>query len=393
MKSCASSSRGTYWERRDDMSETELLVSRIGHLGTIRLNRPKALNSLTLGMVRIFARALDEFGLDAGIHAVLVTGEGERGLCAGGDIRALYDLPTAGRDSFKAFWREEYELNARIASFPKPYVAVMDGVVMGGGVGVSAHGNRRVATERMRLAMPETGIGFIPDVGGSWLLTRDGGAGVYMALSGASVTAADAINVGLADLLIDASDIPRLRQSLAEISGAGDVDLVLSDLARAPNEGVLERHKQLLDGAMAHDRVEDIIAALEGCDSEFARRAARELEQKSPTSLRLTHELLKRAVRADSLQSCLVNEFRVACRLLHSHDLFEGIRAAIVDKDRNPRWSPATLAQVEEETIAAMLRGDGEAEPAFRPWPAAAWRDWRACLETDEASRTEERAQ
>jgi enoyl-CoA hydratase len=374
------------------MSETDLLISRIGHLGSIRLNRPKALNSLTLGMVRGFARALDEFGLDAGICAVLVTGEGERGLCAGGDIRALYDLPGAKRDSFKAFWREEYELNARIASFPKPYVAVMDGVVMGGGVGVSAHGNRRVATERTRLAMPETGIGFIPDVGGSWLLTRDGGAGVYMALSGASVTAADAIHLGLADLIINSGDIPRLRQSLAEIGGAEDVDLVLSDLARAPNEGVLERHGPLLDAAMAHDRVEDIIAALDGCDREFARRAAMELEQKSPTSLRLAHELLKRASRSDSLQNCLVNEFRVACSLLQSHDLFEGIRAAIVDKDRRPRWSPATLAQVEDETIAAMLRGDGEDEPAFRPWPAAAWRGWRPGLETDGASRMEEGA-
>jgi enoyl-CoA hydratase len=380
------------------MSETDLLISRIGRLGSICLNRPKALNSLTLGMVRGFARALDEFGLDADIHAVLVTGEGERGLCAGGDIRALYDLPAAERDSFKAFWREEYELNARIASFPKPYVAVMDGVVMGGGVGVSAHGNRRVATERTRLAMPETGIGFIPDVGGSWLLTRDGGAGVYMALSGAGVTAADAIHLGLADLIINSGDIARLRQSLAEIGGAEDVDLVLSDLvlsdvARAPNEGVLERHKPLLDAAMAHDRVEDIIAALEGCDCEFTRRAARELGQKSPTSLRLTHELLKRASRSESLQSCLVNEFRAACRLLRSHDLFEGVRAAIVDKDRSPRWSPATLAQVEDETIAAMLRGDGEAEPVFRPWPAAAWRGWRARLETDGASRMDERAQ
>ena len=288
MKSCASLSRGTYWERRGDMSEADLLISRIGHLGSIRLNRPKALNSLTLGMVRGFTRALDEFGLDASVHAVLVTGEGERGLCAGGDIRALYDLPGAERNSFKAFWREEYELNARIASFPKPYVVVMDGVVMGGGVGVSAHGNRRVATERTRLAMPETGIGFIPDVGGSWLLTRDGGAGVYMALSGASVTAADAIHLGLADLMINSSDIPRLRQSLAEIGGAEDVNLVLSDLARAPNEGVLERHKPLLDAAMAHDRVEDIIAALDGCDCEFARRSTEELKQKSPTSLRLT---------------------------------------------------------------------------------------------------------
>ena len=179
MKSCASSSRGKYWERRGDMSETDLLISRVGHLGSIRLNRPKALNSLTLGMVRDFTRALDEFGSDAGVYAVLVMGEGERGLCAGGDIRALYDLPGGERNSFKAFWREEYELNARIASFPKPYVVLMDGVVMGGGVGISAHGNRRVATERTRLAMPETGIGFIPDVGGSWLLTAMAGRRVH----------------------------------------------------------------------------------------------------------------------------------------------------------------------------------------------------------------------
>ncbi|MGA8170139.1 MAG: 3-hydroxyisobutyryl-CoA hydrolase [Methylocystis sp.] len=362
------------------MSETELLISRIGHLGSIRLNRPKALNSLTFGMVRSFSRALDSFGLDPGVHAVLVTGEGERGLCAGGDIRALYDLRGAERDAFKAFWREEYELNARIASFPKPYVVVMDGVVMGGGVGISAHGNRRVATERTRLAMPETGIGFIPDVGGSWLLTRDGGAGVYMALSGASVTAADAIHVDLADLLIDSSDIPRLRDDLGRIERVEDVDKVLSSLTRAPGEGALARHKPLLDVAMAQDRVEDIIAALEADGSDFARHAASEIARKSPTSLRLTHELLKRASRADDLQSCLVNEFRVARRLLQSHDLFEGIRAAIIDKDREPRWSPATLAQVEDETIAAMLRGNGDAEPAFHPWPVSARQGERASL-------------
>jgi enoyl-CoA hydratase len=374
------------------MNETDLLVSRVGHLGSIRLNRPKALNSLTFDMARGFSHALDEFGLDTNICAVLVTGEGERGLCAGGDIRELHDLQGIERDAFKAFWREEYELNARIASFPKPYVAVMDGIVMGGGVGISAHGNRRVATERTRLAMPETGIGFIPDVGGSWLLTRDGGAGVYMALSGVSVTGADAIHVGLADLLIDSGDIPQLRQSLEEIDSIEDVDLALSSLARTPGEGVLEKQEALLGAVMFRDRVEDIIGALVAERSEFARQAAGEIGRKSPTSLRLTHELLKRALSADSLQSCLVNEFRVACRLLGSHDLVEGIRAAIIDKDRSPRWFPATLAQVEDETIAAMLQGTGDIEPAFRPWPAAAWRDWRGRPGEGFAARQAERA-
>jgi len=215
------------------MSESDVLVSRVGRLGHIRLNRPKALNSLTLEMVRRFARALDEFGGDEGTIAVLVTGAGERGLCAGGDIRGLFDWLGAGEHPYKQFWREEYRLNARIASFPKPYVVLMDGIVMGGGVGVSAHGNRRLVTERTRLAMPETGIGFIPDVGASWLLTRDGGAGVYMGLSGATVGPADAIFLGFADLCIDSGDIVRLISCLEQCERPQDVDAALQELPAA----------------------------------------------------------------------------------------------------------------------------------------------------------------
>ncbi|HYA80273.1 MAG TPA: enoyl-CoA hydratase/isomerase family protein, partial [Methylocystis sp.] len=167
------------------MSEEELIVSRYGRLGSIRLNRPAALNSLTLGMVRLFTRALDAFAADDEICAVLVTGAGERGLCAGGDIRLLYEARGVADHPYRDFWREEYRLNARVASFPKPYIVIMDGIVMGGGVGISAHGDRRIVTERTRLAMPEVGIGYIPDVGGTWLLTRrPGGGGAYMALTG-----------------------------------------------------------------------------------------------------------------------------------------------------------------------------------------------------------------
>lgn len=354
---------------RDEVSANELLVSRVDRLGTIRLNRPEALNSLTLGMIRAFAEALDRFAADRGVEAVLVDGAGDRGLCAGGDIRRLYELRDASHDYYKTFWREEYRLNARIVSFLKPYVAIMDGVVMGGGVGVSAHGNRRVVTERTRLAMPETGIGFIPDVGGTWLLTRDGGAGVYMALSGAAVGAADAIHLGLADVIIDSQAIPDLRRRLGAIREAGDVDAILSSLARTQPDGVLKRNAPLLDRAMRFERVEEIIDCLLEEGSIFARDAASEMGRKSPTSLKATRALLKRACAAANLETCLVNEFRAACRLLKSHDFYEGIRAAIIDRDRRPRWAPATLAEVDDAMVAAILGGTGDAEPTFEPWP------------------------
>ncbi len=355
------------------MNDGDLIVSRAGRLGLIRLNRPAALNSLTPGMVRHFARALDEFGAWDDISAVLLTGAGERGLCAGGDIRGLYERTCASQDHYKRFWRDEYRLNARIASFPKPYVAVMDGVVMGGGVGISAHGNRRLVTERTRIAMPETGIGFIPDVGGTWLLTRDGGAGIYLALSGASVAGADAIDLGLADLLIDSADIARLADQLATIRHEEDVDTILSRFAREPGPGVLGAHKSLLDATMEKGRIEDILGALAAVASDFARQAIVEIGRKSPTSLRLTHELLKRAQGADTLETCLTREFRAACRLLDNHDLHEGVRAAIIDKDKAPRWSPATLAEVSAATIAAILRGSGDPEPSYEAWPRAKW--------------------
>ncbi len=268
-------------------SEDEILIARRGHLGTILLNRPKALNSLTLPMVRGFTAALESFAIDPDIYAVWVSGAGERGLCAGGDIRALYETREGGRDEFKRFWREEYELNARIASFPKPYVVIMDGVVMGGGVGVSAHGSHRIVTERTRLAMPETGIGFIPDVGGTWLLTRNGGAGIYMALSGAVVNAADAIYVGLADIAIDSASIPELERRLSTIRVASEVDAILANFAATPSGGVLANNGPLLDRAMQQDRVEDIVDALIVDRSSFAQDAAREIQKKSPTSLKV----------------------------------------------------------------------------------------------------------
>lgn len=356
----------------------ELLVSREGRLGHIRLNRPRSLNSLTLPMVRGFTRALNDFGVDEHICAVLVTGAGDRGLCAGGDIRALYALPVEGRALFKEFWRQEYELNARIASFPKPYVVIMDGVVMGGGVGISAHGNRRVTTERTRIAMPEVGIGFFPDVGGSWLLSRAGEVGIYMALSGAAVTAPDAIDAGLADLVINADEIARLTASLSDIGAAADVDAVLARFAEQAPPGPVSLQEPFLKAMTSHGKIADILAALKHEGSESSCRIAQEIASKSPTSLKVTHALLRRAAVSARLEMCLENEFKAACRMLSTNDLYEGIRAAIIDKDRNPQWSPRTLDKVSDARIDDILAGDGTALPEFKSWSAAPYGPWEA---------------
>jgi enoyl-CoA hydratase len=348
------------------MEQGELLVSRHGRLARIRLNRPRALNSLTLGMVRHFTQALAAFAVDPDVVAVLVTGEGDRGLCAGGDIRALYELRDGDRNPYRIFWREEYELNARIATFAKPYVVLMDGLVMGGGVGVSAHGNCRVVTERTRLAMPETGIGFIPDVGGSWLLARAAGAGIYMALSGVAVTGADAIAVGLADVEIDSQDIPALIGRLETVEAPADVRAALQDFRRSQQAGELAAHKDMLDRAMTGRSVEEFLSRLAAERSAFARQAVLEIETKSPTSLKVTHALLEEAAKPGaSLERCLMREYRAACRLLEGPDLYEGIRAAIIDRDKAPKWRPSTLAEVSEAAVARILEGDGAPDPDF----------------------------
>ncbi len=351
------------------MEQEQLLVSRHGRVGRIRLNRPKALNSLTLEMVRGFTQALKDFAADPQIAAVLVTGEGDRGLCAGGDIRALYELRNGDKNYYRMFWREEYQLNALIAAFPKPYIVLMDGLVMGGGVGISAHGNCRLVTERTRLAMPETGIGFLPDVGGTWLLSRAGGAGVYMGLTGATVSGGDALRLGLADTFIDSDNLPELIERLLAIADASEVPNCLADLRRLPEETALMRERSALDEAAVGHGVEEILDKMEASASAFVRAAAAEIRLKSPTSLKVTYALLRRASVARRLEECLVNEYRAACRLLESHDLYEGIRAAVIDKDRAPKWSPATLGEVSDDMVARILAGDGSNEPIFPDSP------------------------
>jgi enoyl-CoA hydratase len=336
-----------------------VLVSRESALGRIRLNRPRALNSLTLEMVRTIARALAEFERDPTIAVVLLDGAGERGLCAGGDIRAIYDSGRR-RDGFaKRFLREEYALNARIASCQKPFVAVMDGITMGGGVGLSAHGSHRVVTERTRFALPEAAIGFFPDVGATWLLPRaPGEVGTWLAMTGEAIGPDDAIYARLADTCVVSADLPALHDALASLEAtatAADVSRALEALSSSPELGSLRRNRAVIDRVMSSDEVSEISSALDKHGSDFADHTLRSMSAASPTSLKLTLRLLRLGRSSENLEECLIREYRAACRALRGHDFLEGIRAAVIDKDKRPRWSPARLDEVSEALVDEHL--------------------------------------
>jgi enoyl-CoA hydratase len=321
----------------------DILVTVDNGVGLLTLNRPKAINSLTHGMVTGIANALKDWENDASVHTVLLTGAGERGLCAGGDIVAVYDSARAGGADAAKFWYDEYLLNAYIARYPKPYVALMDGIVMGGGVGVSAHATVGVATDTTKMAMPEVGIGFIPDVGGTYLLARaPGQLGAYAALTGAPFDGADAIAMGFADHYVPHEKLAEFRQAIID----DGVDAALAKYAIEPPASKLLAQQHWIDECFAGDTVADIVAALRGHDAELANDAANLLASRSPISVSVALEALRRAANLDTLEDVLRQEYRTSTSALRSHDLVEGIRAQVIDKDRNPNWSPPTLAQV-----------------------------------------------
>lgn len=333
-------------------AETQVVIGRRGGAGIIHLNRPKAINSLTLPMVRAMLQALHRFEDDPDVSCVVLTGEGDRGLCAGGDVRIIHDLGKAGDPQVLDFWREEFPLNYRIARFGKPYVALMDGIVMGGGVGISAHASHRIVTERTKLAMPETGIGYFPDVGGSWLLPRaPGECGTWLGLTGNAVTAADAIYAGFADYFVPSARLTDLVENLSQALDPDGVEAVIGTYAVEAGEGVLSAHREIIDAAFRFDTVEEIFAALSERDDTFSRESLEILKKRSPTSLKLTLKLLRLGRESASLIECLEREFAAGTEILRGHDFYEGVRAALVDKDRNPRWRPAQLEEVREEDL------------------------------------------
>ena len=353
----------------NDVVEGDLVARREDFAGIIRLNRPKAINAVTLEMFRDIDKALDAFEADPEVAVIVLEGAGERGLCAGGDIRALWESSKVKGDLGKILWREEYILNARIAKFPKPYVAFMDGIVMGGGVGLSAHGAHRVVTERTRLAMPEVGLGFFPDVGGTFLLSRaPGEIGTYFGLTGQTMNGPDAIYARFADAVVPSAKLPALREALTKVrpgTTSAGIKTLIDGFATGETAGPVAAMQFRIDGWFAHDRMEDIVAALGRDGSELAQATLKTLGEKSPRGMVVTLELLRLARASSSLEECLVREYRAALAVFASDDFREGVRAAVIDKDRSPKWSPPRIEDVTPEMVAPYFAGIGADELKF----------------------------
>jgi enoyl-CoA hydratase/carnithine racemase len=344
----------------------DILFERRGAAGIVTLNRPKALNAVTHEMVLALRAQLDRWAVDDAITRVVVTAAGERAFSAGGDIRALYDLGRAGKhDAALQFWRDEYPLNAVIKNYRKPYIALIDGIAMGGGVGVSVHGSHRVAGDRFSFAMPEVGIGFFPDVGATWFLARmPGELGTYCALTGDRLGVADAIKSGIATHRVPSARFPALLEGL---SGTVSVDAVLAAFSEPPGEGPVTQRKAAIDRLFAGDMVENILAALDreaasgSAEAEWAGKTAATIRTKSPLSLKLALAQVRRGKDWD-FGTCMRMEFRIVSRIIHGHDFYEGVRAVIVDKDNLPRWQPATLADVGEADVEEHFAPLGTSE-------------------------------
>lgn len=345
--------------------EPDILFERRGAAGQVLLNRSRALNAVTIGMVRALTAALRDWSEDSSVTRVVVSAAGDRAFSAGGDIRALTELGKAGRHAEAlTFWREEYVLNTLIKHYPKPYVSLIDGIVMGGGVGISVHGSHRVAGDRFLFAMPEVGIGFFPDVGATWFLPRlPGELGSYCALTGERLNAADGVVATIATHRVASARFPELRDALC---GAVSVDALLAAFADPVADAPIVSRRAAIDRLFKGNRIEDILSALDreanaaGADAAFAAATTAAIRTKSPTSLKIALEQM-RVGRELAFDACMQTEFRIVSRIIHGHDFYEGVRAVIIDKDNASRWQPATLAEVrraEVERHFALLGSD-----------------------------------
>jgi enoyl-CoA hydratase len=340
---------------QSETSEAEVLLERVGYAGVITLNRPKQLNALSHTMVKTIYPQMLAWRDDPSITRVIICGAGEKAFCAGGDIRALYDMGKAGKShEARPFWREEYTLNYLLKTYPKPIIALLNGIVMGGGVGMSFHGSHRVATEKLMFAMPEVGIGFFPDVGASYILPRlKHHVGAYLAVTGARIGLGDAMDLGLATHAVESSNISALTEALMTND---DVDTVLKrfsmkDLPQAD----LAEHHAMINEIFKETALNAIIAglglmALGG--SLFASKAVDAMHQKSPTSMAIALRQMQLGAIMD-FAAVMQMEYRIVCRIAEGHDFYEGVRAVIIDKDNLPRWNPSRIDDVTEDMIAA----------------------------------------
>ena len=330
------------------MNEPEIICETRGAAGIVTLSRPKALNALTAGMVDELSRALSQWESNPAVTRVVVRGAGERAFCAGGDIRMLYESGRTGDLAGSlSFWRNEYLLNIRIKRYPKPYVSLIDGLVMGGGVGLSLHGSHRVAGDGYRFAMPEVGIGFFPDVGATYALPRlPGQTGLYLALTGARVGAGDAGLLGLATHVVASADLPTIEAGLL----AGEpVEAVLSRHALSPAPGPIAGARDVIERCFAAGSVTAILDELDRAAAEgwgVACETAAEIRTKAPSSLSIAFEQVRRG-RDLAFEEAMRTEFRIVSRVAAGHDFYEGVRATIIDRDGRPDWRPPTLAGID----------------------------------------------
>lgn len=348
--------------------EPEIIARKTGQVGRITLNRPKALNALTHGMCLSMIEALEAWKDDDAVQAVVVDGAGEKGFCAGGDILKLHDSGKAGDDRAWLFWRDEYRLNTLIHHYPKPYVALIDGITMGGGVGVSVHGSHRVAGDRTVFAMPETGIGFHPDVGGAFFLPRLAGEiGTWMGLTGARLKAADCVAAGLATHYCPTGQTEALTAALesADLTGEDALEVVLEEHSGDPGDSELSHTRGLIDAAFAGDVLEDMMQRIGDAGDAWSAKQLKVLHTKSPTSLKLTLATLRKGADL-SFEDVMRQDLRVSCWCLTGTDFYEGVRAVIIDKDNAPDWSAKDLSQVDDAAIARAFEPlDADHEMSF----------------------------
>ncbi len=346
------------------MSEDTPVIARVeGGWGRLTLNRPAALHALNTQMCQIMAKALLAWREDPAVQAVMLDHIGPRGFCAGGDIRMIMESGAQDGVAARAFFAEEYRLNALLFGYEKPVVAIMDGVVMGGGVGISAPATYRVATERTVFAMPETGIGLFPDVGGGWFLPRlVGETGMWLALTGARLKAADCLLLGLATDYVPQAEVDALKTQL--LADAGALDTLLTEREADAGEPSLARRRGDIDRLFGAESVEAILDALEADGGEWAQAQLAILKTKSPQAMKVAFRQLRQGRDMQSFEAEMAVEYRIAARVSITSDFREGVRAVIVDKDNAPRWDPPTLAQVTEQRLDAIF----EALPEDEEW-------------------------
>lgn len=343
-----------------------MLFDVSGSIGVIRLNRPQALNALNLKMIRAIAGRLTAWATDSSVAAVLIRGGGNLAFCVGGDIRSLHDARAVNPSLFADFFRDEYTLNAQIKGFPKPYVALLDGVTMGGGVGLSVHGSHRVATDRFVFAMPETSIGMFPDVGGGYFLPRlPGQLGMYLALTGTRLRAADCLYAGIATHYVPHERLSHLTDEILSLDPTEDataaIEFILTTYHVDPGPAPLAKRRALIDQCFAFDTVEAIFAALEREDDPFAQETLDDLRRKSPTALKVTVRQIRQGGQLD-FAGVMAMEYRLAQRIMAGHDFYEGVRALLVDKDQKPQWRPKRIEDVSESDIEAHFAPLGAAD-------------------------------